>query len=47
MGEIFWLSWFERKSLDELYAFKEEKWDTLSDNQKKDLEKAIALKEGK
>lgn len=40
-------SWFERKSLDELYEIKEKEWDKLNEQKRECLLKAIAKKEGK
>lgn len=40
-------SWFERKSLDELYEIKEKEWDKMSEQKRCELLEAIAKKEGK
>ena len=47
MGERLGLSWFARKSLDELYEIKEKEWNKMSEEARKELLEAIALKEGK
>ena len=47
MGDMFIISWFERKSLDELYEIKEKEWDKMSEQKRECLLKAIANKEGK
>ena len=45
MGERFGLSWFARKSLDELYAIKETRFNELSKADQEALLKAIKMKE--
>lgn len=47
MGDMFIISWFERKSLDELYEIKEKEWDKLNEQKRCELLEAIAKKEGK
>ena len=46
-GRQIFLSWFGGKKLDELYAIKEKEWDSLTEEQREELDKVIALKEGK
>lgn len=47
MGDRYFLAWFGGKKLDELYAIKEKEWDSLTEEQREELDKVIALKEGK
>ena len=46
MGEIFVFSWFGGKKLDELMAIKETEWNKLTEEQRKELDRAIAMQEG-
>lgn len=45
MGKDYWISWFGNRSLDELYEIKENEWDSLSEEKRNGLLKAIARKE--
>ena len=43
MGERYAFQWFGGKKLDELKAIKETEWDSLTDEQREELDKVIAL----
>lgn len=47
MGERFVLHWFGDRKLDELMAIKETEWNNLTKEQQDELERAIAMQEGK
>ena len=46
MGANFVLHWFGGKKLDELMAIKETEWNKLTEEQRKELDRAIAMQEG-
>ena len=47
MGMSFAFQWFGGKKLDELMAIKETEWNKLTEEQRKELDRAIAMQEGK
>lgn len=47
MGDRYFLAWFGGKKLEELKAIKEKEWDNLTEEERTELDKIIALKEGK
>lgn len=46
MGQMFIFQWFGGKKLDELMAIKETEWNKLTEEQRKELDRAIAMQEG-